>query len=193
MSAAAAVVVDQIAADLTALAPTRPGLQLALHRLRRAIGVGPRQPIDPEFRLLAMGWDSHVLRDDAKHIGHAVDRLVERWLAEAPATVMARVAQWGAEAALAGTDLEPVGSTAMHRYGERVGDLDDAVQAALDAGVRSEIGPLVRKALTRPTGEPAWLPQLFAGPQRWLGLSVALDPGVDAQVARARGNRAAPR
>ena len=130
-----------------------------------------------------MGWDFPVLRDNAKHIGHAVDRLVERWLAEAPATVMARVAQWGAEAALAGTDLEPVGSTAMHRYGERVGDLDAAVQAALDAGVRSEIGPLVRKALTRATGEPAWLPQLFAEPQRWLGLSVALDPGVNAQVA----------
>lgn len=183
MSAAAAVVVDQIAADLTALARTRPGLQLALHRVRRDIGVGPRQPIDPEFRLLAMGWNSHLLRDDTKHLGHAVDRLVERWLAETPTTVMARVAQWGAEAALAGTDLEPVGSTAMHRYGERVGDLDAAVQAALDAGIRSEIGSLVRRAVTRATGEPAWLPQLFAGPQRWLGLSVALDPGVDSQVA----------
>lgn len=184
MSAAAAAVVDRIAADLTALARTRPGLQLALHRIRRTIGVGPRQSIDAEFRLLAMGWDSHVLRDDTKHIGHAVDRLVERWLAETPTTVMARVAHWGAEAALAGTDLEPVGSTAMDRYGEQVGDLDDAVQAALDAGIRSEIGSLVRRAVARATGEPAWLPQLFAGPLRWLGLSVALDPGVDAHVAQ---------
>ena len=58
MSAAAGVVVDQTATDLTALAQTRPGLQLALHRLRRAIDVGLRQPVDPEFRLLAMGWDS---------------------------------------------------------------------------------------------------------------------------------------
>jgi len=184
MSAAAAAVVDQIAADLTALAATRPGLQLALHRIRSTVGVGPRQSIDPEFRLLAMGWDSHVLRDDTKHVGHAVDRLVERWLAETPTTVMARVSQWGAEAALAGTDLEPIGSTAMDRYGERVGDLDDAVQAALDAGIRSEIGSLVRRAVARPTGEPAWLPHLFAGLQRWLGLSVALDPGVDPQVAQ---------
>ena len=146
MSAAAGVVLDQIAGDLTALAQTRPGLQLALHRIRRAIGVGPRQQIDPEFRLLAMGWNSHVLRDDTKHIGHAVDRLVHRWLAETPSTLMARVAQWGAEAALAGTDLEPVGSMAMHRYGEQVGDLDAAVQAALDAGIGSEIGSLVRMA-----------------------------------------------
>lgn len=183
MSEAAGPVLDLVDLELSALARTRPGLQLALHRIRESIHVGNRQPLDLEFRLLAMGWGTHVLRDDTKHVGHAVDRLVERWLGETPASVMARVAAWGAEAALAGTDLEPVGSMAIGRYGDRAPDLDAVVEAALNAGIGSEIAPLVRKALARATGEPVWLPHLFSGPLRRLGLSVALDPGIDLQVA----------
>jgi hypothetical protein len=71
-------------------------------------------------------------------------------------------------------------------------DLDAAVQAALDAGIRSEIGSLLRRAFTRAAGEPAWLPQLFSGPQRWLALSVALNPGVDPQVALRAGTELLP-
>lgn len=182
MSAAAAGVLNQMLPELDRCALTRPGLQLALHRIRKSKQVGSPQPLDPELRLLAMGWGHRATH--SRHLGHAVDRLVDRWLTESPPAVMARVAKWATEAALAGADLDPVGRMALHCYAERGGDIDAAVTAALDAGlVGGEIAPLLRKGMLEGRDSPTWLPRLLGGPTRLLGLSVALDPGVDARAA----------
>jgi hypothetical protein len=97
---------------------------------------------------------------------------------------MARAAKWAREAALAQTDLDPVGRMTLHRYAERGGDIDAAVTAALDAGlVGGEIAPLLRKGMIEGRGKPNWLPRLLSESTRQLGLSVALDPGIDPGAA----------
>ena len=183
-SAAAGGVLGQMFPEFDRYALTRPGLGLALHRIRKSMRVGSRQPLDPEFRLLSTGWDIRTIRNQANHLDHAIDRLVGRWLTESPPVVMARVAGWAKEAALAEADLDPVGRMALHRYAERGGDIDAAVTAALDAGlVGGEIAPLLRTGMLEGRSIPAWLPRLLSGPTRRLGLSVALDPGVDPRAA----------
>jgi hypothetical protein len=183
-STAASGVLDAMLPELAGYAPTRPALQLTLHRLRREMGVGPRQPIDPEFRLLAMGWEIRSGGGVSKHISHAVDRLVAQWLTEPAEVVMARVAMWGKEASLARRDLDPVGGMALRRYAERGGDIDATVSAALAAGLPGpEMYPLIQKGMAEGRGVPTWLGQVFVGQLRWPALSVALDPGADRLIA----------
>lgn len=183
-SAAAAGVLDAMLPELSACAPARPALQLTLHRLRKDMRVGPRQPLDPEFRLLSMGWETRSIGGDSKHLSHAVERLVDGWLAEPPAAVMRRVARWRNEAAITNRDLDPVGGLALRRYAERGGDVDATVSAAISAGLLGPaMYPLLRQGMAEGRGLPAWLDQVFAGPLRWLALSVAMDPGADRRIA----------
>jgi hypothetical protein len=180
---AAGEVLAAVLPALNAVAASRPGLQLALHRLRRQFHVGPRQDLDPEFRLLAMGWQSMRASRNSGHVGHAIDRLVDHWLTEPPNEVMPRLARWAKAAASAGLDLEPVGRMAFDRYGRRATDADALVAAGMAADLGHEIEPVMRHALGRATKVPTWFPGALAGPLRLSTLSAALDPGANAESA----------
>jgi hypothetical protein len=164
-------------------AASRPGLQLSLQRMWQDYHIGQRQPLDPEFRLLGLGWHSRGALKEKSHLQHAIDRLVDRWLTEDPAAVMKRIAEWGAAARSADLDLMPVGRTALGDFGRRAPNVDRLVQAALDAGVGAEADWLIFTALRTAKSVPPWFQRALRGPWRQLVIAAALNPGSQLDAA----------
>jgi hypothetical protein len=168
---------DELLPVLHQLVEHAPAAQLTLHATEKLLGARAAVRLDPEFRLLTLGWHFMHQHRRSSHVGHAVARMVDRWVAEGPAVVFPRVAGWSNETRRAGKDMNPVVQYAFRELGERVSDPDAWVVAALDAGLTYEIELLMKASLDRRPKTPAWFARAVGGPTRPYALAAALRPG----------------
>jgi hypothetical protein len=155
----------------------KPAAQLALRDTSRLFGVGVRQRIDPEFRLLSSVPGGKPERVTHEIVIRTVGRLADCWATEDPAVLMSRLATLSVEAGRGHHTLHPVIHVAFQALAERNVDLDRLVDAGLIAGLTWELNPLFRASIDRINAAPRWFSAALASPARATALGAALAPG----------------
>lgn len=182
--AIAARVGQQMALAIAQASVDKPAAQIKLQDTSRILGLGLRQPIDPEFRVLTWRAWRALRRGHDRLVRRSADRLAACWAKEDPSAVMNRVARIASEVKRTRGDLQPMVNVLMESLISQVGEAEPWIDAGMGAGLTYELAALLRASLAQTTDIPRWLPTALASPSRHTAIRVALEPSLNSRTAK---------